>query len=112
VALDNQHSENELKTSTLPYYAGYRDLIKSEMVNTSKVGVAVYYDPPVHLTPYYKELIRTRLPGQIREKVNKLKTTEWASKHVLSLPVHPLLSTQDIDYIANSFKSAKENTAK
>ena len=112
VALDNQHSETELKASTLPYNFGYRDLIKSEMLNTSKVGVAVYYDPPVHLTPYYKEFIRTRLPCEIREKVNKLKTTEWASKHVLSLPVHPLLSTQDIDYIANSFKSAKENTAK
>jgi dTDP-4-amino-4,6-dideoxygalactose transaminase len=41
---------------------------------------------------------------------NNLKTTEWASKHVLSLPVHPLLSAQDIEYIANSFKSAKQNT--
>jgi dTDP-4-amino-4,6-dideoxygalactose transaminase len=43
---------------------------------------------------------------------NNLKTTEWASKHVLSLPVHPLLSAEDIEYIANSFKSAKQNLKK
>jgi dTDP-4-amino-4,6-dideoxygalactose transaminase len=82
------------------------------MAKTAKIGVAVYYDPPVHLTPYYRELVGSRLPNQVREMPNNLKTTEWASKHVLSLPVHPLLSKQDIEYIANSFKSAKENITK
>jgi dTDP-4-amino-4,6-dideoxygalactose transaminase len=43
---------------------------------------------------------------------SNLKTTEWASKHVLSLPVHPLLSAEDIEYIANSFKLAKQNIKK
>jgi dTDP-4-amino-4,6-dideoxygalactose transaminase len=109
VALDEQQTENEIKTSNHP---GKRDLIKVEMANTAKIGVAVYYDPPVHLTPYYRELVRARFPNHIRENPNNLKTTEWASKHVLSLPVHPLLSAQDIEYIANSFKSAKENTTK
>jgi dTDP-4-amino-4,6-dideoxygalactose transaminase len=79
------------------------------MVNSAKIGVAVYYDPPVHLTPYYRELVQSRLPYQSREMPNNLKTTEWASRHVLSLPVHPLLSADDIEYIANSFKSAKQN---
>ena len=109
VTLDGRQSETKNIGSDLSDYADARDLIKDEMANTAKIGVAVYYDPPVHLTPYYKELVRSRLPDQNREKPNNLKTTEWASKHVLSLPVHPLLSTQDIEYIANSFKSAKEN---
>lgn len=109
VALDEQQAENEIKTSNHP---GKRDLIKVEMTNTAKIGVAVYYDPPVHLTPYYRELVHVRLPNHIQENPNNLKNTEWASKHVLSLPVHPLLSAQDIEYIANSFKSAKENTTK
>jgi perosamine synthetase len=107
VALDEQQTENEINTSNR---VGKRDLIKVEMANTAKIGVAVYYDPPVHLTPYYRELVRARVQSQIQENPNNLKTTEWASKHVLSLPVHPLLSAQDIEYIANSFKSAKENT--
>jgi perosamine synthetase len=109
VALDEQQTENEIRMSKHP---GKRDLIKVEMANIAKIGVAVYYDPPVHLTPYYRELVRARLPSQIQEKLNNLKATEWASKHVLSLPVHPLLTAQDIEYIANSFKLAIENTTK
>lgn len=109
VALDEQQTENEIRMSKYP---SKRDLIKVEMANIAKIGVAVYYDPPVHLTPYYRELVRARLPSQIQEKLNNLKATEWASKHVLSLPVHPLLTAQDIEYIANSFKLAIENTTK
>jgi perosamine synthetase len=110
VALASRMTDDKINTTDLPDHAGRRDLIKEEMTNTAKIGVAVYYDPPVHLTPYYRELVRSRLSNQIREMPNNLKTTEWASKHVLSLPVHPLLSAQDIEYIANSFKSAKQNT--
>jgi perosamine synthetase len=112
VALDGRQTENKNNKSDLPDHAYSRDLIKDEMAKTAKIGVAVYYDPPVHLTPYYRELVGSRLPNQVREMPNNLKTTEWASKHVLSLPVHPLLSKQDIEYIANSFKSAKENITK
>jgi perosamine synthetase len=112
VALDGRQTENKNNKSDLPAHAYSRDLIKDEMAKTAKIGVAVYYDPPVHLTPYYRELVGSRLPNQVREMPNNLKTTEWASKHVLSLPVHPLLSKQDIEYIANSFKSAKENITK
>ena len=112
VALDGRQTENKNNKSDLPDHAYSRDLIKDEMAKTAKIGVAVYYDPPVHLTPYYRELVGSRLPNQVREIPNNLKTTEWASKHVLSLPVHPLLSKQDIEYIANSFKSAKENITK
>jgi perosamine synthetase len=112
VAIGSRHTEDKINTPNLPDHPGYRDLIKDEMINNAKVGVAVYYDPPVHLTPYYRELVQSRLPYQNRELTNNLKNTEWASKHVLSLPVHPLLSAEDIEYIANSFKSIKQNLKK
>jgi perosamine synthetase len=109
VALGSRQTGDKINTPDLPGHPGYRDLMKDEMVNSAKIGVAVYYDPPVHLTPYYRKLVQSRLPYQSREMPNNLKTTEWASRHVLSLPVHPLLSAEDIEYIANSFKSAKQN---
>ena len=112
VAIGSRQTEDKINTPDVLDHTGHRDLIKEEMVNIAKVGVAVYYDPPVHLTPYYRELVRSRLPNQIREMPNNLKTTVWASKHVLSLPVHPLLSAEDIEYIANSFKSARQNLKK
>jgi perosamine synthetase len=54
------------------------------------IGAAVYYDPPVHKTPYYlKAAPKTRLP-----------TTEWYSKRVLSLPVHPGVGSPDVERMA------------
>ena len=85
MALDGQKVRDKINTSDPLDYASTRDLIKDKMANNAKIGVAVYYDPPVHLTPYYKELVQTRLPNQAREIPNNLRTTEWASKHVLSL---------------------------
>jgi perosamine synthetase len=112
VALGSWKTDEKIGTSDLLDHAGHRDLVKDEMTNSAKIGVAVYYDPPVHLTPFYSELVRSRLPNENRAMANNLKTTEWASKHVLSLPVHPLLSAEDIEYIANSFKLAKQNIKK
>lgn len=72
-----------------------RDRIK-EILIRNNVGATVYYSPPVHKTPYYMQLVpSTTLPA-----------TEWCAAHVLSLPAHPHVSEADIDYIANSLKSA------
>ena len=55
-----------------------------KLLNSSGIGARAYYSPPVHTTPYYK----TRL---------RLANTEWASSHVLSLPVHPKVGKQDLE---------------
>ena len=52
-------------------------------LNSSGIGASVYYNPPIHKTPYYKT--KTRLPN-----------TEWASYHVLSLPIHPKVRKSDM----------------
>jgi len=44
-------------------------------LNSLGIGATVYYFTPIHKTPYYKTK-------------KKLPNTEWASSHVLSLPIH------------------------
>lgn len=58
-----------------------------QALHENGIGSAVYYDPPVHRTPFYRS--KTALP-----------VTEWCAKRVLSLPVHPGVSEQDIERIA------------
>jgi perosamine synthetase len=101
---------------------GIRDSIKQKMI-ADKIGVTVYYDPPVHKTPYYEKLASIRTANRIttadtsftssnannnnnNNNSISLNNTEWASKHVLSLPVHPSLTSQDIEYIATSLGKA------
>ena len=75
-----------------------RDKIKEKMTN-NKIGVAIYYKPPVHKTPYYDRLVSS-------DKNNdNLDETEWASEHVLSLPVHPSVTNQDIERMVESIKN-------
>ena len=113
---------------------GIRNNILKKLITEYKIGAAVYYDPPVHKTPFYEEMaLISRTPGvniptpiandkhslqlesstgnstkksiensDIKTNSIKLTNTNWASKHVLSLPVHPLLTDQDINYIAAS----------
>lgn len=74
-----------------------RDRIRDALVREG-IGATVYYNPPVHKTPYYMKITqRTNLPA-----------TEWCSDHVLSLPVHPHVSEADIDRISAGVKSALE----
>ncbi len=73
-----------------------RDKVRDYLVSNG-VGAAVYYDPPVHRTPLYSE---TKM-GQ-----TALPRTDWASRHVLSLPIHPRVSLDDIKTIALTLRGA------
>ncbi len=65
------------------------DVLKK--LNSLGIGATVYYRTPVHRTPFYSNS-NASLPN-----------TKWAAGHVLSLPVHPLVTASDVKYIANSF---------
>jgi len=67
-----------------------RNLILKKL-NSKRIEAAVYYPIPVHKIPIY----------QIK---SKLINTDWASKHVLSLPVHPNVSVKNIEYIAKTVR--------
>jgi len=66
-------------------------------LNDGGVGAAVYFRIPVHKTPLYVKLGYGR-------KV--LRNTEAASKHVISLPVHPALTEEDMQKVADKFLEA------
>ena len=60
-------------------------------LNAKGIGATSYYPIPVHKTPFYKQKI-------------KLPVTDWAASHVLSLPIHPMVSTQNIVMIAKTLR--------
>ena len=55
-------------------------------------GAEAYYPTPVHQMPYYKENFGTF----------KLPETDRAAKQVLSLPIHPGVTEDQIDSIAKT----------
>jgi len=48
---------------------------------------------PVHKTPFYNKKI-------------KLPSTDWAASHVLSLPIHPLVSPKNLSFIAKTVRES------
>ncbi|HMK32500.1 MAG TPA: DegT/DnrJ/EryC1/StrS family aminotransferase [Nitrosopumilaceae archaeon] len=62
-------------------------------LNSEGIGAAAYYPIPVHKTPFYNT------------KQN-LAVTDWAASSVLSLPVHPLVSKQNLVHISKVMHKA------
>jgi dTDP-4-amino-4,6-dideoxygalactose transaminase len=60
-----------------------------QKLSESGIGAGVYYPVPIHQQDHVRKLV-----GQIR-----LPVAEQMSKEVVSLPVHPLLSTEDLETI-------------
>ena len=73
-----------------------RDKIKDKMIIQDKIGATVYYNPPSTRLRIMKNMM-------ISSEANLLTNTNWASEHVLSLPVHPLITEMDIERITDSF---------
>jgi len=69
-----------------------RDMVVSELRKLG-IGAAVYYPVPIHLMPFYRKFSKNRLPE-----------TERAAEQVFSLPVHPAVTTEQIDYISDSLQ--------
>ncbi len=74
---------------------GLRNNIRDNM-QRDKIGVTVYYNPPIHKTPYYE-----KSSGFTN---SHLTNTDWACEHVLSFPVHPMVTEEDIQFIVDSLK--------
>jgi len=58
------------------------------------IGTGIHYPIPIHLQPYYKELGYS----------DNLPVAEELSDEVLSLPVHPQVTGEDINFIIDSIK--------
>ncbi len=59
----------------------------AKQLNANGIGATAYYSIPVHKTPFYND--KTKLP-----------VTEWAASTILSLPVHPLVTEDNLHYIS------------
>jgi len=66
-----------------------------EKLRERGIETAVHYPIPIHHQPLYKKL---GYPQDICPNAIE------ASRRVLSLPVHPLLAREDLDYIVNAIK--------
>jgi len=66
-------------------------------LNRAKIGAAIYYSVPIHLTPFYRKLYGY--------KEGSLPVSEEASRQVLSLPTHSALTKGDLDYIVGQLTS-------
>ncbi len=70
-----------------------------EYLQSKGIGAAVHYPMPIYEQPLYREL------GYLKEHC---PVSEEVSRRVLSLPVHPSLKKEDLEYIAatlNSFEA-------
>lgn len=79
-----------LYTVALP---GNRDRLKNHL-NNEGIGATVYYNPPVHWTPYYLNLCPDI----------DLPVTQHSANDVLSLPVHPSVSETQVQSICDKIK--------
>ena len=67
-----------------------------EFLQSRGIGSAVHYPKAVYEQPFYKELGYTNVRCPVAEDV---------SRRVMSLPVHPSLSQDDLKYIAENINS-------
>ena len=72
-----------------------RDNVQRALAD-AKISATVYYNPPVHKTPYYQRIASTK----------SLPNTDWASEHVLSLPVHSFVGAEELEYIRSVLENA------
>jgi dTDP-4-amino-4,6-dideoxygalactose transaminase len=73
-----------------------RDKVLTKL-NSMGIGAAVYFKTPVNKTPLYEELGYGRVV---------LENTEEATRHVISLPVHPRLGLEEMEKVAQGFLAA------
>lgn len=67
----------------------------AKQLNEKGIGATAYYSIPAHKTPFYKS--KTELP-----------MTDWAASTVLSLPVHPLVTEDNLHYISKTIHQLVE----
>ncbi|MBN2157334.1 MAG: DegT/DnrJ/EryC1/StrS family aminotransferase [Candidatus Lokiarchaeota archaeon] len=69
-----------------------RDLL-AENLSKNEIGYGIHYKIPIHQQQVYKEI-----------KTISLKHTEKAADEVISLPIHPLLTDEQIQFVASTIE--------
>jgi perosamine synthetase len=66
------------------------------------IGATVHFDPPVHTQPYYAELGYGKLD---------LPVTMKLAANIVTLPMYPRMSEDDVSYVAQAANKAAEERA-
>jgi perosamine synthetase len=64
-----------------------------QKLHDKKIGATIYYEVPVHMLPLYQKYSDTPLPE-----------CEKIAREIFSLPIHPGVNFEDIDYISDILK--------
>jgi dTDP-4-amino-4,6-dideoxygalactose transaminase len=64
------------------------------------IHATVYYETPIHLLPFYKMMTNNR-----KKDLNR---TEKIVHQIFSLPIHPKVSFEDIEYISETLRKILE----
>jgi dTDP-4-amino-4,6-dideoxygalactose transaminase len=87
-------SEHVFHQYTIRVTGGRRDELQSYLAS-HKVPSMIYYPVPMHEQAAFNKVVRRRV---------SLANTEKVSKEVLSLPMHPNLQMDQMDYICEKIK--------
>lgn len=88
-------SEHVFHQYTLRITNGRRDELQSYLAEKS-IPSMVYYPVPMHEQPAFNKVVRRRV---------SLTNTEQVCREVLSLPMHPDLTVDQMDYICENIES-------
>ena len=72
-----------------------------KMLRDNGIGASVHFDPPVHLQPYYLD------SGWKKED---LAVTEQLSKSIVTLPMYPSLTKEELDFMIEKIEEAIKNS--
>ncbi len=64
-----------------------------QKLHDKKIGATIYYEVPVHMLPLYQKYSDIPLPE-----------CEKIAREIFSLPIHPGVNFEDIDYISDTLK--------
>jgi perosamine synthetase len=76
--------------------SGYERDAFAKMLNEKGIGTGIHYPIPVHKQVLYKNL----------GYKDKLPVSEKAANEVVSLPIHPSVTSKDLDYISETIRGA------
>ena len=94
-APDRKHVFHQYTVRVTEEFGLSRDALK-EHLTLNEIGSAVIYPVPIHKQPYYQELGYT----------DSLPISEKVAVEVLSIPVHPDLTNQDLQTIVQGLENA------
>ena len=94
VAPEAKHVWHQYVISVEDSFPLSRDRLYEELEKHG-IGVAIHYPRPIHQQPLYRKL---GYPDNLCPKAIQ------ASRRVLSLPVHPAVTEDDIEYIASTMR--------